>query len=475
MGGTTQPPPYYLARPGSPSQPDPQSTGDPFIDGLIAQGYTWSRGADGSLILFKPGDRFNDPVTQRFPNYFGDGSGPGSSRLASDDPRYWDLQYAQLDQDERQFAATLQQRYEQMGMDKDTARQRALTDLIQSRNNLAGDVANTSANVAKTAAEFAANPRDAFAELFYRNQVGGTVPFGDMTNDHFGEYGKALAEKAASIFTPVNQDLQQARLYRDAIPLPEYLSGTQQAQVAPAPAQAVAGDPLTALTDRLKSLAPQQQEDFRMWTDPQYREAKQATVEQLPKFDMGGVVKSRTGIGDSPTSTEGGLNLNLFEPAMVVGMDSGKVYATVAEPRPDGTRRGEQLIVKPLKSEAEKDKKLAEGEKAVTQSFGVPKMAGGGNVNATPDDLMQQLSQYLGSFGGAGGGTGPYKTPLPSLRLLAGAPWNQLEDDPVAMDYALAGYSAQGIDPRTVQATLKKFSPASAQRVGQTNARTSFL
>ena len=33
--------------------------------------------------------------------------------------------------------------------------------------------------------------------------------------DNFGEYGKALAEKATSIFSPVNKDLDAARSYRD--------------------------------------------------------------------------------------------------------------------------------------------------------------------------------------------------------------------------------------------------------------------
>ena len=46
-----------------------------------------------------------------------------------------------------------------------------------------------------------------------------------------------------------------------------------------------------------------------------------------------------------------------------------------------------------------------------------------------------------------------------SLRMLAGAPANALEDDPVLADYTLAGYSALGIDPRTVQATIAKYTP----------------
>jgi len=43
--------------------------------------------------------------------------------------------------------------------------------------------------------------------------------------------------------------------------------------------------------------------------------------------------------------------------------------------------------------------------------------------------------------------------------MLAGAPANALAEDPVARDYTLAGYSALGIDPRTAQATIAKYTP----------------
>jgi hypothetical protein len=88
---------------------------------------------------------------------------------------------------------------------------------------------------------------------------------------------------------------------------------------------------------------------------------------------------------------------------------------------------------------------------------------------------MAQLSQYLQSLGGPGGGTGRTTTPLPSPRLLAGSPWSAILDDPVLQDYTDAGYSALGIDPRTIAATVKKFTPKSAQAVGQTSPRVNFL
>jgi hypothetical protein len=138
--------------------------------------------------------------------------------------------------------------------------------------------------------------------------------------------------------------------------------------------------------------------------------------------------------------------------------------------------RAESLQIKPLKSEVAKDKKLEEGNKAVVESQKKTLAAfdQGGSVTASPDDLMQQLSQYLNSLGGSGGGTGASGGSIPSLRLLAGSPWDSLEQDPAAMDYALAGYSAMGIDPRTVASTVAKFTPNSAQRVGQTAPRVNF-
>ena len=58
-------------------EPSKEKTGDPFIDQWIDQGGSWSIGADGSLILYKAGDRRSDPILQRIPNYFPDSEGGG--------------------------------------------------------------------------------------------------------------------------------------------------------------------------------------------------------------------------------------------------------------------------------------------------------------------------------------------------------------------------------------------------------------
>jgi len=211
--------------------------------------------------------------------------------------------------------------------------------------------------------------------------------------------------------------------------------------------------------DRLKGMTPQEQDAFRKWTSPEYR-ANPTPMAKGGQINFDGLFDSRAKPGYSPASSEGGTNLNLHERAVVVG-ESGHVYATLGEKRPDGTMRAEQLIIKPLKSEVEKDKKLEEGNKAVveTQKKTMASFATGGTVNATPDDFMEQLRQYLGSLGGSGGGSGATTTPLQSPRLLAGAPYNELLQDPDAMAYTQAGYSALGISPNNLAATIKRFTP----------------
>ena len=439
-------------------EPSKEKTGDPFIDQWIDQGGSWSIGADGSLILYKAGDRRSDPILQRIPNYFPDSEGGGGGYPPAHlDPRYWDLQYKQLEAE-----------YMNMGLDRDAARQQALTTLIASRNNLAANVADTSAGVAKTAADYAANPRDAVAELMYRNAVGGGAPFGAVSAnpEAAGQFKSALQDKFQQMFGGVAGDIQQARVYRDAIPLPEFLGSSGAAAPAAMPAAAPAAAPaapnaLQALMDQLNSFNPQQQEDFRRWTDPEYRN-RPVSAAHGAQLDFEGLYKSRSKPGYSPASSEGGTNLNIHERAIVLG-ESGQIYATLGERRPDGSMRAEQLQVKPLKSEVEKDKKLQEADKAVVetqkQTMASFQQGGGITFGKSPDEFMEQLRQYLGGLGGPGGGTGAYKTPLPSLRLLAGAPANALAEDPVARDYTLAGYSALGIDPRTAQATIAKYTP----------------
>ena len=418
------------------------------------------------------------------------GSAGSGTRLASDDPRYW----ANLDRQFQLDVQTLAAQMQNNGLDAESARQQALTTLIANRNNTALGVAQTSLSAAEAAAKFAANPRDAVAELIYRNQVGGVTPFGDIDNSAFGEYGKALAAKAASIFQPVSADLNAARTYRDAIPPVEYYGPEIRAQLglpptgaqsliggtgaaSPAAATAPALAPYPNIAANLQALppgalAPSLPRSRNVAGAGGFRFAGGGSVKAL---DLDGIFDSRQAEGYTPPSSEGGTNLNIHERAVIVG-ESGHVYGTLGEKRPDGTIRSEQLIIKPLKSETEKDKRLAEAGKAITetQKQTMASFAGGGSATSTPEDFMQQLSLSLSRQGGAYGGTGSYSTPLPSLRLLAGAPANALEDDPVLQDWTLAGYSALGIDPRTVGATIRKFTPASAQLAGQTGIRTSY-
>lgn len=394
----------------------------------------------------------------------GGASAGSSTRLASDDPRYWDLQYQKLYQDGLNI-----------GLDAETARRQALTSLIQSRNNLSSDVANTSASVAKTLAEFAANPRDAYAEAYYANQVGNTMPFADIANQHFGEYGKTLAEKADRIFQPVGADLAQARLYRDAIPMPDYLAPSPQVQGllssgAPAPAAAPEANGLQMLMDRLNGMSEADKSAFRKWTTGDV-----ATAAKGGTFDFEGAFADRDKPGASPSSSEGGTNMNLHERAIIVG-ESGRVYATLGEKRPDGTIRSEQLQIKPLKSEVEKDKKLQEGNKAIVESQKktLASFATGGDVAATPDDLYGEFQKMLQRLTGEHGGGGT-STPFGGTRHVAGSLANEALINPMVRSQLESTYSAMGISPEQLWADVERFSPKSAQRNGQLNPRVNFL
>jgi hypothetical protein len=187
------------------------------------------------------------------------------------------------------------------------------------------------------------------------------------------------------------------------------------------------------------------------------------------------MINARSQDGFSPASSEGGTNLNIHERAVVVG-ESGHIYATLGEKRPDGSIRAEQLMVKPLKSEVEKDKQLAENGKKVieSQKQTMKGFAAGGMITAgqEPSQFINEIRKTLGGLGGAGGGTGAFRPALPDIRLLAGAPANALADDPDLLDYTKAAYSSMGISPNNLMATLKKFQTASP--IGNT-PRVSFI
>ena len=340
-----------------------------------------------------------------------------------------------------------------MGFTDEAQRRQVLAQLIATRNNTAADTANISLKGAETLAEAMANPRDAEAELYLRNMIGGVTPFGDIANENFGEYGRTLGEKVGDIANMFGKDLEQLRTYRDAIPPTEFFGPEtrQQLNLPPTAAQRLTGGG-TAPIASPTAAAPAPN-------------ALQQLMAQLEKFRDPATASGVTPEGDAfrkwvtaanggvpPATAEDGVNMNIMEEAAVVGK-SGRVYATLAE-----GDIPEQLIVKPLPSVKEAQKKAKEAHKSVQSMMPKP-MAGGGTINATPDDFMEQLRQYLGSLGGSGGGTGATTTPLQSPRLLAGAPWQSLMEDPDAMDYALSGYSALGISPRNIAATIKKFTP----------------
>lgn len=395
------------------------------------------------------------------------GLGGAGTRLASDDPRYWQLQYDQL-----------AQQYMNSGLDAESARKQALASLIANRNNTATDVAKTSSDVAKNLAEFAANPRDTYAEAIYRNQVGGSTPFGDTGNAAFGEYGKALAAKVGSIFQPVAADLNAARGYRDQ-QFPVDFTGTSPAtQVAFDRAGVPAAAPPPAAPNELagalqwlqamgSSENPTQAgQDFRKWVTP-------ASAAKGGTFNFDTMFSDRAKPGASPSSSEGGTNLNIHERAVIMG-ESGHIYGTLGEKRPDGTVRAEQLQIKPLKSEVEKDKKLEEGNKAIveTQKKTLASFAGGGTATSSPslDEMTSQYSLLLQRLTGESGGGGT-STPFGGTRNLAGAPANALLADPYLKGVTEGVYSSPAgafINPEQLWADIAKFTPKSAKLWGQT-------
>lgn len=368
----------------------------------------------------KPGTFKDSPVTESFVSiadrYFdgSDGSGADMRPREFDDPRYWDLQYKQLEQD-----------LLNSGLDAESARRQALASLITSRNSTAADLYSTDVNAAKIGAEFAGNPRDALSDIYYRNAVGGATPYGDMSGEAGGQLQQGLFNRFNEIFGGIAGSRAKAWDFASAIPPSEYLQPSS------------AGGDINRNTT-------------------------------LPGAAQGGVFNIDPGVpneekGYSPSSTEGGLNLNIFEPAVIMGVDSGRIYAKLAEPRPDGTRRGEQVVVKPLKSETEKDKMLQEmGKQPVSGNFPqIPGMATGGTAKVLPrpDEFINQvkinLSRLGGSGGGAGGATDP-NTGVAPLRLYAGAPDAAMS--PTQRAYLYAVQSQAGVSPEEVDWTLKQFS-----------------
>lgn len=338
--------------------------------------------------------------------------GSGSpSRMASDDPRYWeqqatenaqrqaelDFDYASLDSEERRDYDQMYWDNVQAGMDADTARRNAIVNLVQTRNSLAADVASTSLSAAEAGAKFAGNPRDSVADILYQNTQGGTNAYSSTNNAAFGQYQTALDNRFQKLFGGVGEDLDKAREYRDSIPLPEFFEPvTPQMRNEPPPAineleqlrNALGGAGLR--DDGLTGELTQKGKDFIAWV-------------------------TATNGGVPPTTAEGGANMNIMEPSMVVGM-SGRVYATLAETDP------EQLVVKPLPSvmerkKAEKDK--GAGPSFLEQTRGAQRFAKGGSINIAggtlPAAMKAKRPSYAVEPDGRYRGPNPYGPEIPGL------------------------------------------------------------
>ncbi len=388
----------------------------------------------------------------------------GGSRLASDDPRYWEFQYAQLDQDERQFVRNLEYQYRNSGLDAESARQQALASLIQSRNRNQIDLASVYGQNAAQAAKFASAPEDTYADLLFRNAIGGATPFGAMSSNPEATDARktALEAKFQELFGPTAQALTRAGEFIAAPPPTEFFGPEIRAQLGlpPTPAGGLAAGGGAGAVTSPAAVAPASNTDLQgalqfiqgAQQDPR---GQQGFAEDLLKW------ATAANGGVQPTTAEDGVNMNIMEPAMIVGQ-SGRVYATMSEKDP------EQLIVKPLPSVRERQKKEKDQSKNFMKATeGITRMQEGGTINTIPDfsDLFRETRKALQPLGGAyggigfqGGGTGV----LPDLRFLAGAPFEALQDDPRLLKQVMAGYrTAEGgaIDPETFLSTIKKFTP----------------
>lgn len=439
--------------PGAPYKPVPGNPGLYYIPGT------------NYVVQYTPGSKIAPASLDPLPLSVGksllgtagvDDDGSAGSRLSTDDPRYWELQWAQLNQDDRQFAQQLAQRYQDQGMNAEQARQQALASLIQSRNRNQIDLASTYGDIAAQAAKFAAEPSDTYADLLYRNAVGGATPFGAMSsNPEAADARKTQLEaKFQELFGPAAGALSRAQDFLLAPPPSEFFGPEIRSQLGlpPTSAQALAagGTPAASTSLPASGAAPA----FDPMAALQAARAGAPSDEEFLK----GLAALNGGV--RPTTAEDGVNMNIMEPASMIGK-SGRIYFTVAESDP------EQVIVKPLPSVKERKKKEKESAKNFQKmTEGAVRMQEGGAANVIPDfsDLFRETRTLLQGLGGAGGGIGPQGGTgvLPDLRFLAGAPYEELASDPHLLAQVMAGYrTAEGgaINPQTFLSTIKKFTP----------------
>ena len=444
------------------------------------------------------------------------GSGGGGSDWGPNETQF---QYDKLSSEEKRAVDENTQKYVQAGLEAETARRRALTDLITNRNTTNADIYRTSGTIAAQAAQFAANPRDAIADLNFRNAMGGSTPYGSTGGAAGDALQGGLSNKFNELFGgSLAADKARAVQTANSIPPAEFLSPSSggypganylnpnttlpsPSGLTWAPPGAPPGAPAPVTTQQ--GSAQQGAEDYWHAMAGTKNETKYAPA--APKLDtsgfrnpdgsltqkgadflnfssggkteykagdagqggMGSAAKggtfnfddlwgNRNNPGASPSSSEGGMNMNIHERAVIMG-ESGRIYGTLGEKRPDGTVRAENLIIKPLKSETLKDKQMEEK--------GMPSVEPQGKTLAHFDqggsvaDFLRLTRENLGRVGGTGGGAGNAIDPhtgLAPLKDYAG-----LNFDPTQMGYLYAAQSQAGVSPELVDWTLKQFTPTS--------------
>lgn len=336
-----------------------------------------------------------------------------------------------------------------------TAQQNAIS-LYGQQMSAQASLAGTSANVATTAADWAANPRSAFGYLNLVNSglAGGSALPTNYAATNQGanaQYQGALQKQFQDIFGNVGNQLNQAwQNTQNAPPATQYqpwYEGTDAYQSASPTAKAIF-QTLPIETQRaIASQTPDQAAAFQKYSQgvAQQQQQKQQTLDTWAGMtpDQQRYVQGLT----PPASMAGGGQMTINEPAKIVGSKTGNVYATLAEYQP------EKIKISPLP------------KPKPPQQF-----AEGGTVSDVPDSSSQgQLATSLAkSLRGIGvdysyQGGGMY---APPVNKLVGSPWGRLQKMPTLMQLLMGAYSASGQDPNDVLAEQARYQPIAPQWTG---------
>lgn len=213
------------------SGPTTTPPANPFSTYTAPQTYT---APDGTII--DPGTAWVDPTTGG--TWIWDGAkihyaGVHDPSLGRDklnqqiaaDAAKLGLGYAQLSSRETLAAEKNATTLSVAGTRSADARAADLRALLTSRMSDAVSLANAYDTAAKNAADFAANPRDAYASILYRNAMfgkQGATPFGSTGNDAFNGYGSALQQDYQQMFQGAQDALSRAQAFVDAPPPAQY-------------------------------------------------------------------------------------------------------------------------------------------------------------------------------------------------------------------------------------------------------------